>query len=81
MTATQPNRQPLTRRAIGALRRLNDELLAAGDAMARTARAPQPRPQADPAGPAPRTAHAPRHAADGQPTRPPAQALPALLHI
>jgi hypothetical protein len=49
MTATQS----LTRRAIGALRRLNDELLASGEAMARTARAPQPRPQAGPAGTTP----------------------------
>lgn len=46
MTATQP-RQPLTRRAIRALQHLNDELFAAGEAVARSARAPQPRPQAD----------------------------------
>jgi hypothetical protein len=77
MTATQS----LTRRAIGALRRLNDELLASGEAMARTARAPQPRPQAGPAGTTPRAARFPGHAADDRLTRPPAQALPALLHI
>lgn len=35
--------------AIRALRNLNEELLGAGEAMARAARAPQPGPQADPA--------------------------------
>lgn len=81
MTATQQPRQPLTRRAIGALRRLNDELLAAGGAMARTARAPQPRPQAGPADTTPRAAHRAGHGADDWLTCPQAQALPALLHI
>ena len=47
MTTTHQPRYPLPRRAIRALRRLNDELLASGEAMARSARAPQPRPQAD----------------------------------
>jgi hypothetical protein len=48
MTATRQPRNPLTRWAIRTLRCLNDELLAAGEAMARSARVPQPRPQADP---------------------------------
>jgi hypothetical protein len=56
MTAT---RHPL-RRAIRALRQLNEELLASGEAMARSARAPQPRPQADPA------EGAPTHASTGK---------------
>jgi len=42
MTTTRQTRCPLPRRAIRALRRLNDELLAAGDAMARSARAHRP---------------------------------------
>ena len=45
MTAT---RRP-THWAIRALRHLNEELLGAGEAMARSARAPQPGPQPDPA--------------------------------
>lgn len=49
MTATRQPRHSLTRWAIRTLRCLNDELLAAGEATARSARAPQPRPQADPA--------------------------------
>jgi hypothetical protein len=67
MTApvTRRPRRPLIRsamtvpgRVLGILRYLNDELLAAGEAMARSARAPQPRPQAQaaqatPAQPAP----------------------------
>lgn len=54
MTATRRQRQSLSRwamtalsRAIRALRYLNEELLGAGEAMARSARAPQPRSQAD----------------------------------
>ena len=54
MTETRQQRHSLSRwamtalsRAIRALRYLNEELLAAGEAMARSARAPQPRPQAD----------------------------------
>lgn len=54
MTATRQQRHSLSRwamtalsRAIRALRHLNEELLGAGEAMARSARAPQPRPQAD----------------------------------
>ncbi len=50
---TRQPRRPLIRwamtgpgRVIGILRYLNDELLAAGDAMARSNRFPQPRPQA-----------------------------------
>ena len=58
---TPQPRHPLIRRATApfrALRHLNDELLAAGEAVARSARAPQPRPhapaaQATPAQPAP----------------------------
>lgn len=48
MTTTQQPRHPL-RWAIRTLRCLNNELLASGEAMARSARAPQPRPQALPA--------------------------------
>jgi hypothetical protein len=54
MTATQRPRHRRTRwaitapsRAIRTLRYLNEELLGAGQAMARSARAPQPGPQAD----------------------------------
>ena len=54
MTATRQQRHSLSRwamtalsRAIRALRYLNEELLDAGEAMARSARAPQLRPQAD----------------------------------
>jgi len=78
MTATQQPRQPLTRRAIRVLRRLDDELLAAGEAMARV---PQQRPQADPGETTPRPAHYSPHGADERPTRPPAQVLPAVLHL
>jgi hypothetical protein len=52
MTATTQPRRPLTRWAtapVRALRYLNQELLGAGEAMARSNRFPQPRPQADPA--------------------------------
>ena len=48
MTATSQPRQSLIRRAIHALRHLNNELLAAGEAIARPVGAPQARPQADP---------------------------------
>jgi len=54
MTAARQQRHSLSRwamtaliRAIRALRHLNEELLGAGEAMARSARAPQPRPQPD----------------------------------
>jgi hypothetical protein len=50
MTATQQPGNPVTRWAktvIGAVRHLNDELAGAGEAMARSNRFPQPRPQAD----------------------------------
>jgi len=50
MTATQQQGNPVTRFAktvIGAVRNLNSELTGAGEAMARTNRFPQPRPQAD----------------------------------
>jgi hypothetical protein len=43
MITTRQPRHPL-RWAIRALRRLNDELLASGEAMARSARAPQASP-------------------------------------
>ena len=56
MTTTRQPRCPLPRRAIRVLRRLNDELLASGEAMARPARAPQPRPQAGQAVTAPHPA-------------------------
>jgi hypothetical protein len=49
MTATQQQGNPVTRFAktvIGAVRNLNGELTGAGEAMARTNRFPQPRPQA-----------------------------------
>jgi hypothetical protein len=49
MTATAQPHPPLTRWAtapIRALRYLNKELFAAGDAIARSNRFPQPRPQA-----------------------------------
>jgi hypothetical protein len=52
MTATAQPRRPLTRWAtapIRALRYLNQELLGAGEAIARANRFPQPRPQAHPA--------------------------------
>jgi hypothetical protein len=52
MTATQQPGNPLTRwtkTVIVAVRHLNDELTAAGEAIARSNRFPQPRPQADPA--------------------------------
>ncbi len=52
MTATQQPGNPLTRwtkTVISAVRHLNDELTAAGEAMARSNRFPQPRAQADPA--------------------------------
>jgi hypothetical protein len=52
MTATAQPRRPLVRWAtapIRALRYLNQELLGAGEAMARSNRFPQPRPQASPA--------------------------------
>jgi hypothetical protein len=52
MTATAQPRRPLTRWAtapIRALRYLNQELLGAHEAMARSSRFPQPRPQAEPA--------------------------------
>jgi hypothetical protein len=51
MTATAQPRRPLIRWAtapIRALRYLNQELLGAGEAIARANRFPQPRPQADP---------------------------------
>ncbi len=51
-SATRQPRPPVIRwamtaasRVISTLRVLNDELLASGEAMARSARAPQPRPQ------------------------------------
>lgn len=44
MTTTRQPRHPLGW-AIRALRRLNDELLASGEAMARSARAPQANPK------------------------------------
>ena len=51
-SATRRPRHPVIRwamtaasRMISTLRVLNDELLASGEAMARSARAPQPRPQ------------------------------------
>ena len=50
MTATQQPGNPLTwwaKTVIGAVRHLNHELLAAGKAMERSNRFPQPRPQAD----------------------------------
>jgi hypothetical protein len=54
MTAIRQQCHSLSRRAMTALSRairavryLNEELLGAGEAMARTARAPQPRSQAD----------------------------------
>lgn len=50
MTATRQPGNPLTRWAktvIGGLRSVNDELLGAGEAMARSNRFRQPRPQAD----------------------------------
>ena len=50
--ATGQPRRPLTRWATApfrAVRYLNQELLAAGEAMARSNRFPQPRPQAGPA--------------------------------
>ena len=50
MTTTQQTGNPVTRWAkavTGAVRKLNDELLGAGQAMARANRFPQPRPQAD----------------------------------
>ena len=50
MTATQQQGNPVTRFAktvIGIVRNVNAELTAAGEAMARTNRFPQPRPQAD----------------------------------
>jgi hypothetical protein len=49
MTATQQPGNPLTRWAktvIGAVRHLHGELAGAGEAMARSNRFPQPRPQA-----------------------------------
>lgn len=49
MTATAQPRPPLTRWATApfrALRYLNEELLGAGEAIARSNRYPQPRPQA-----------------------------------
>jgi hypothetical protein len=52
MTATAQPRRPLIRLAtapIRALRYLNEELLGAGEAIARSNRFPQPRPQAGPA--------------------------------
>jgi len=52
MTATAQPRRPLTQWTTApfrALRYLNEELLGAGEAMARSNRSPQPRPQADPA--------------------------------
>ena len=50
MTATQQPGNPVTRRAktvFGAVRHLNDELTGAGEAMARSNRFPQARPQGD----------------------------------
>jgi len=50
MTTTQQPGHPITRWAkavIGTVRKLNDELLGAGEAMTRSNRFPQPRPQAD----------------------------------
>ena len=50
MTATQQPGNPVTRFAktvIGIVRNVSAELTAAGDAMARTNRFPQPRPPAD----------------------------------
>jgi len=52
MTATAQPRHPLTRWAtapIRALRSLNREMLGAQEAMIRSSRFPQPRPQAAPA--------------------------------
>jgi hypothetical protein len=52
MTAAAQPRHPLIRWATAlfrALRYLNEELLAAGEAIARSNRFPQPSPQADPA--------------------------------
>ena len=52
MTATAQPRRPLTRWAtapIRAFRYLNRELLATNEAMIRSSRFPQPRPQAAPA--------------------------------
>jgi hypothetical protein len=50
MTATQQPGNPVTRLAkaviVGVFRTLNSELTAAGDAMARSNRFPQPSPQA-----------------------------------
>jgi hypothetical protein len=50
MTTTQQQGHPMTRWAktvIRTFRNLNDELLGAGEAMARSNRFPQPRPKAD----------------------------------
>ena len=50
MTATQQQGNPVTRFAktmIGMFRTLNSELTAAGEAMARSNRFPQPRPKAN----------------------------------
>jgi hypothetical protein len=50
MTTTQQTGNPVTRWAkavIGTVRKLNAELTGAGEAMARSNRFPQPRPQAD----------------------------------
>jgi hypothetical protein len=50
MTTNQHTGNPVTRwtkTVIGAVRNLNGELLGAGQAMARSNRFPQPRPQAD----------------------------------
>jgi hypothetical protein len=50
MTATQQPGSPLTRWAktvTAAFRHVNDDLLGAGEAMARANRFPPPRPQAD----------------------------------
>ena len=50
MTTNQQPGHPITRWAktvIGTFRNLNDELLGAGEAMARSNRFPQPGPQAD----------------------------------
>jgi hypothetical protein len=50
MTATQHSANPFTRwtkTVIGAVRHVNDQLLASGEAMARTNRFPPPSPQRD----------------------------------
>jgi hypothetical protein len=68
MTATTQPRRPLIRLATApfrALRYLNQELLSAGEAMARANRFPQPGPQADPA----QAKHARPTSADKVPTR------------